>query len=698
MDSDGSGEEVEQLELLDAPARRRPRPAVGPAEVDPVAVVQVDTGLPHLDRPFDYLVPAELDDEVRPGVRVKVRFAGRDLDGWVLERRAEADFTGRLTTIRRVVSPEPVLTPTLLSVCRAVAERSAGTLGDVLRLAVPPRHAAAERALGHDEPDAWSPEMSSDEAAAWTAYVGGTAFLTRLADGQSPAAGLLALPSTEPVASWAGLLLDAAAATLRSGRGVIIVVPDARDVDRVEALAIERWGRGHHVRLTADQGPQARYTAWLKALRGQVRVVIGTRAAVHAPLPDLGLIAWWDDGDASHVEPRAPYAHVHTVALVRADIEDCALLSAGFSRSCAVQQLIEEDRLKPVAGERSVVRVRTPNVRIAGEGADEARDPTGGRARLPTLALESARSALQRGPVLIQVPRRGYVPSLSCQDCRRPVRCSTCAGPVALTGPADPPQCRWCGRMVAAFECPHCGGHRMRSSVVGARRTAEELGRAFPGVPVQTSGGAEILGSVPGTPRLVIATPGAEPVAEGGYAAVLLLDAWALLDRPELTAGEECVRRWLGAAALARARGEHGVVVLCGAPSHVTVPAIESLVRWDPAGFAQRELAERRELRLPPAAAVGVVTGAHGDLMGAVDGVRWPADAALLGPVPVASRGSSWGPRREPDRPLERLVVSAPKSLQGELADVLKGVRARWAASRQGDAVQVRLDPDDPTR
>ena len=88
------------------------------------------------------------------------------------------------------------------------------------------------------------------------------------------------------------------------------------------------------------------------------------------------------------------------------------------------------------------------------------------------------------------------------------------------------------------FACPECGGFRLRSSVVGARRTAEELGRAFPEVVVRTSGGAEVLDRVPDTPALVIATPGAEPVTERGYAAALLLDAWALLDRPRLDAGE----------------------------------------------------------------------------------------------------------------------------------------------------------------
>ena len=110
----------------------------------PVAVVVVDSGLAHLDHPFEYAVPPELDTVAVPGVRVRVRFAGRDVDGFVVERRAIAEHPGRLTALRRVVSPEPVLTQRLLVTARAVADHYGGTLSDVLRLAVPKRHAAAE--------------------------------------------------------------------------------------------------------------------------------------------------------------------------------------------------------------------------------------------------------------------------------------------------------------------------------------------------------------------------------------------------------------------------------------------------------------------------------------------------------------------------------------------------------------------------
>src|ERR671910_1883342 len=115
------------------------------AEVDPVARVLVDVPLAHLDRPFDYAVPATMAEAAVPGARVKVRFAGQDVDGYVVERAGATDHTGTLQPLRRVVSPEPVLAPEIAELSATLARRYAGARSDVLRLAVPPRHAATEK-------------------------------------------------------------------------------------------------------------------------------------------------------------------------------------------------------------------------------------------------------------------------------------------------------------------------------------------------------------------------------------------------------------------------------------------------------------------------------------------------------------------------------------------------------------------------
>jgi len=655
-----------------------------------VAAVVVDTGLPHLDREFEYSVPAGMDASAVPGARVRVRFAGRDLDGFVVGRRARAQHGGRLAPLRRVVSPEPVLTPEVLTVARAVADRYAGVLGDVLRLAVPKRHAAAERALAAEVTSA---EVPLTDPGPWTAYPAGASFLRRLASGEAPSASWLALPGQPPELDWPRALAVAAATALAAGRGAIVVVPDHRDVDRVDAELATVLGKGQHARLTADQGPQARYTAWLKVLRGHVRCVVGTRAAMFAPVQDLGLVAWWDDGDDLLTEPRAPYPHVREVLSIRAAHSGAAMLSGGFSRTVESQLAVSHRLLATVQAAPAELRRAAPRVVVAGNDLQVERDGAAARAHLPSVAWRTAKAALETGPVLVQVPRRGYLPSLSCQDCREPARCPRCHGPMGVASGKAVPTCTWCGTPYGpeGFSCPHCEGRTLRSSAVGARRTAEELGRAFPGVPVRTSGSGEVIARVGPEPALVIATPGAEPVAEGGYCATLLLDAWALLDRPSLDASVEALRRWLGAAALTRGSAAGGVVVLAGAPTHTTLPPVEALVRWDPAWLAERELADRAELSLPPVVAMAQVIGPRAAVGQALSHGEVDPAVERLGPLPF--RAARPGPTAE--EPLVQVLLRTPAERGPALAASLAAMRAGRSARKEKDSVAVRMDPVD---
>jgi len=654
----------------------------GPLAVDlPVARVAVETGLAHLDRAFDYAVPPTLAAAVVPGSRVRVRFAGRLVSGFVLDRVAASDHPGRLAAIERSVSPEPVLSAEIARLARAVADRAAGTLADVLRLALPPRHARVEAS----PPLPAEPPPTLPPVDGWSSYADGAAFLTALSDGRSPRAAWAALPGP----TWPDRIAEAVQATLAGGRGAVVVVPDGRDTDRVDAALAGALGADRHVTLSADLGPAERYRRWLALRRGTVRAVVGTRAAAFAPVADLGLVALWDDGDDVLAEPRAPYCHTRDVLLLRADLAGAAALLGGFARTAEVQLLVETGWARPLSAPRQTVRAAAPRVTAAGDDAELARDPGARSARLPAVAWRAARGALDAGaPVLVFVPRRGYLPALACARCRSPARCAVCAGPLGRPSgaPAAGPTCRWCGRLAAGWACPACGEAEMRAVVVGARRTAEELGRAFPGVPVRTSGRDEVLGSVPPGPAIVVSTPGAEPVAEGGYGAVLLLDAWALLGRPDLRAGEETLRRWMAAAALARpaaARGrpaaESGLVVV-GADG--ALPAVQALVRWDPGWYAARELADRSELGFPPAARMASLTGTPAAVADLLAAAALPAGADRLGPVPVTDGR-------------ERLLVRVPRREGPALAAALASAQRVRSARKAAEPVRVEVDPLD---
>ncbi|MEV5752835.1 primosomal protein N' [Actinoallomurus sp. NPDC052308] len=796
-----------------------------PAETLKVARVAVDVSLPHLDRPFDYLVPAKLDEKAVPGCRVRVRFAGQLVDGFLLDRVEESDHGGRLSFIDRVISPEPVLTPEIAALVREVADRYAGTFADVLRLAVPPRHARVEAerrpdaavtvSLDEDEdeekattatdaggaepgadldralaeasigeagrqgdtepaeaeahartagPDAEAPGPVTDdtgsaaEAAApsvetaeqgaepagrgaepagrgaepagpgaepvrpdaeaagpsvevrgpgaepagpsveaagrgaepvgpgaeggqgagvadggpgpWDAYRAGRSFLAALREGRAPRAVWTALPGTD----WTDAVARAARAALDGGRGVLIVVADGREVARVDTALEAALGSDRHVALTAELGPAERYRRWLAVLRGEVTAVVGTRAAMFAPVRDLGLVVLWDDGDDVHAEPHAPYPHAREVLALRAHRAGAGALIGGFTRTTDATQLVETGWAHPLVPDRDRLRRSMPHVRPAGDDAELARDEAARTARLPHLAFRVARQGLEKGPVLVQVPRRGYVPALACARCRGPARCQECEGPLALTSGHAAPYCRWCGRIAGAWRCPECGSGHVRAVVVGARRTAEELGRAFPGVPIRTSGRDGVLATVGAEPALVVATPGAEPAPAEGYAAALLLDGWVLLGRADLRAGEETLRRWTNAAGLVRPGGP--VVVLADG----ALAPVQALLRWDPVTFAERELAERRELGFPPAVRMASLTGTPQAVRELVEAADLPPDAEVLGPVEVGDGQ-------------ERALIRVDRARGAVLARCLKTAQAARSARKTTEVVRVRIDP-----
>ncbi len=667
-DEGGGGE---QLALLRSTARKArsapPRPAPEPAAERPVARVLVDVPLPHLDRPFDYLVTAEQAAAAQPGARVRVRFAGRLVDGFVLERADSTEHQGRLAPLHKVVSPEPVLSPEIARLAREVADHYAGSVADVLRLAVPPRHARTE-AQEHELPVVRQPRP---EPGLWDRYPRGRALLDAVHSGGAPRAAWTALPGPAWPAEIAVLVVTA----LSAGRGALVVVPDTRDVQRV-ADAVHALAPGVAAILTADAGPAARYGRWLAVRRGATMAVIGTRAAMFAPVRDLGLAVVWDDGDDLHDEPRAPYPQVRTVLAMRSQLEGAALVVGGFTRTTEAAALVRSGWAEDVSATRDTVRQVAPAVRGIDDEVDP-RDPAGQAARLPTLAWRTAAQALEQGPVLVQVPRSGYLPGLACATCRAPARCAACAGPLASPAAGATPACRWCGVAATGWACAVCGGTRLRATAVGSGRTAEELGRAFPRTTVRSSSAGGVLARVGPEPALVVATPGAEPVAEGGYAAALLLDGWALLNRPDLRVTEEALRRWMGAAALVRPGPEGGrVVVLADSAG----PAVQALVRWDPVTFADRELAERAALRLPPDTLMVSLTGEAAAVHALLAASDLPDGVDLLGPVPAAAGQ-------------ERLLVRGPRTGGRAIVAALRAGAGVRSAHKDAGAVRVQVDP-----
>ncbi|WP_405376139.1 MULTISPECIES: primosomal protein N' [unclassified Microbacterium] len=644
----------------------------------PVARVLIDSPLPQLDRLFDYAIPAELVAAAAPGVRVKVplRTAGRVVEGWLIEL-GEAEPGGRpLSDLADVVSPVQALPPELYALARKVADRAAGAATDVLRLAIPKRMVRAEKAwLAGEAPPV--PSVTADAAASAASLLAPFPGLIEAVHAGERIA-IDAPPRPAPGAArgaWADLLAAIATDLLAQGRSTVIVVPDHRDQSQVlDALATLVPGDAVLRDDARRPGPE-RYASYLRRLGEAPCIVVGNRSTVYAPAHDVGAVIVWDDGDPLLSEPLSPGVHARDAALVRQELEGSALILAGHTRTTDVERLVQ------LGWVREIPASRRPSPRVVLSATHEAESRG---ARVPSSAFAAAREALLHGPVLVQVSRPGYSPVLVCAECRTPARCRHCAGPLRARRQGAVPDCGWCGRSAPNWTCANCAGTRFRMASSGSERTADELGRAFPGTRVIVADGDHPVASVDGSPALVIATRGAEPAAIGGYRAVILLDGDKMLMAEQLRIGESCLRWWSNAAALAAP----------GAPVHlvgVTGPVARALATWTHAAYARAELADRAPLLMPPAVRVAAVEGTATAVESAIRDLREavPAltPAAVLGPVPLEAGGV---------RALIRVDYGQGRTVAEQLrasvvAEAVRG-RRRGPGAPPRTTLKVRLD------
>jgi primosomal protein N' (replication factor Y) len=596
--------------------------------------VLVESPVPRLDRLLDYLIPDELVNDVVVGCRVRVPLGKRGtrrIDAFVVEISEESSTEMVLAEIESTHGSVPVLTPALWSLARTVADRNGGGAADVLRGAIPKRGVRIEK--GREFLPRDMPVPRPIERTALTLD-----------------AGVVETPNGPTLRSLAQI----AELVRRAQAGVIVVVPDWRDL----ALLSRALGDVPHVTVDSSGTPSERYGRYLDILSGDARIVIGTRAAVYAPVVDIELLVVVDESDPLLEEPHTPYVHARDAAVVRNSIEGGRLVFASITPSVESTRFAELGFVEP-----SVTKPSRTAVMLANDVSD---DGYASRARIPSSGWKVLREALERGPVLVQVSRPGFTPQVVCAACRTPHRCGTCRS--LLSGNRDGTVlCRVCGLTPIGLKCAHCSGRETAWSGVGSVRTADELGRAFPGVPVVVADGEHRALEVPRRASLVIATRGAEPIVSGGYEAVLIVDGDKELQRPGLRTSENCLRWWGHAASLA---ADGATVVLANVDG--AFASLFASNQWET--IIETELRERRALGFPPATRAIAVRGSIKDLqavreLGEVSGHR------IMGP---AKDGDSF-----------RIVVLADYRTA---PTAISAIRVHTVAA---NAVNVRMHCDD---
>jgi len=568
--------------------------------------------------PFSYAVPSGL--ALQRGQRVSAPLHGRSRVGVVVALR-EGESSA-LKSVERALEAVPVLSAAGLELCRWAAEESLSSWGSTMLALLPP---VAGRAG-----DVVAPPPEPRPAAA-----------------SSPEL-------------WIGASREARlAASLGSGgESALVIAPDRQGA--------ERWAsRLDAARLDSGVPAAARRAAWFAAGRGRARIVVGTRAALLAPLPPPATMALIDEHDPAHKPPGPPRIHSRDVLRRRAILEGSRLLMLSSTPSVESWSLAES--LQAISGEAE----ETPWPEII--TSDTRRILRNHPLTLPlTRAIEET---TRRGlAVSLVVARRSA--ALICPECGELLRCRDCGVPLSFVRRARLLDCRLCASSGPAPEsCPGCGGHRLSPFGWDPERVEAAVSRRFPRLSVSRAdpraqvviGTAAVLRQVP-PERL-------------GCVGIIALDG--LLGAPDFRGGERAFALLWGAASAVAPGGR--LVVQTLHPDHYAIQAVKS---QDRRAFYKQELALRGELGYPPFRRLCTVavrarseSEARRRILECAEAVRGLAGLTAYPPAPAVSGAATrW-----------RFVIKGPAELPRLLGPPLAPFLEQ--RRRGGAVVEVEMDP-----
>lgn len=560
-------------------------------------ILFADVAFPRpLLRRYTYSVPGVWAAAARPGVRVRASLGRQTAVGVIVRVHdnppAEA---AEIKEIAAVLDDAPVLLPAVMRFTRDLALDQATSWGALLGLALPPDPAPPfKRRPARREPekdDAGQLELDLETTAAVSAAA---AEIGRAIETGAPA-DLLA---------WGGagarraLLLEAARAALEKGRSVLVLFPDlARIGDLRDRL---RAGLGTEPALFHGRlSPRAQWTAWDRAVKKDARIILGSRAALFKPWPDIGLILVEDESEETHFQTESPAYDVRRGARLRAAAENSVLLSSAGAPTVGAYALARAvGSLRPLGGEDPV-----PDVVIAGES-----DADGVLSRPMSEGLAATLAAGGRSAVFLN--RRGYASLLFCPRCGFIPRCGTCGFVLPYHKKIDRLVCHTCGtEEPRPAACPSCGRPVLEPRGGGVEALEEELKSAFPRARIAVfdrdragriverrkileawSGGK--LDILIGT-QLLARVPDF-PAADF----VGIFNPEAALAFPEFTASERTFQLLVRMIRFVRPGGRRpAAVIQTGFPDH---HAIRTAARLDFEAFFTEEIELRRLLGQPP--------------------------------------------------------------------------------------------------
>jgi primosomal protein N' (replication factor Y) len=407
---------------------------------------------------------------------------------------------------------------------------------------------------------------------------------------------------------------------LAAGKSALLLVPEIGLTPGTAAQMVAAFG-GEVALLHSQLTPDERAEQWHRIRRGEARVVIGTRSAAFAPMPDLGLILVDEEHDGSYKQEETPRYHGRDVAVMRAKLLGCTVVLGSATPSLESWQNAERGRYARVEILARVEARPLPKVEMI-DMREEFRE-TGQEQLFSRRLVEETQATIDRGEqVVILINRRGYSFVVMCRSCGEKLECENCAISLTYHKPGNEHdlngqarvgqrlECHYCGfRRGVPKACEKCGSEHLYYLGAGSQQGEERLQELFPGArigrmdrdTVRSRGDMErLLGKLQsGEINLLVGT---QMIAKGhdfhGVTLVGVVGADFALSLPDFRAAErvfQLITQVSGRAGRGELPGK--VLVQTYQPDHY----VNQFAReHDYTGFAARELYFRRAMRYPP--------------------------------------------------------------------------------------------------
>jgi primosomal protein N' (replication factor Y) len=435
---------------------------------------------------------------------------------------------------------------------------------------------------------------------------------------------------------------------LEQGRSALVLVPEIGLTPQLIARFRDRFLAPMAV-LHSALTDHERLLAWREAFSGRARIVLGTRSAVFAPLPDLGIILIDEEHDASFKQHDGGFRYsARDLAVVRAQRAQVPVLLGSATPALESLNNVATKRYRPLSMKQRAGVAQPPRLTLVDLRTHSVRS---GLSTPAVLAIE--RHLKDGGQVLVFLNRRGYAPTLLCTACGWIAPCNDCDARLTVHQSAQRLRCHHCGANCELPErCPQCG-FAMKPVGQGTERIEESLTAIFPGVSiarldrdvVRRRGDVEevVRKMASGEARILVGT---QMVTKGhdfpNVTLVVVLNADQGLFSSDFRSPERLAQTLVQVAGRA-GRGERPgeVLIQTELPSH---PLLRSLLEEGYDGFARAALAERAQTSWPPFSRLAAVRDSALTAQAALDFLSDarkqagapPSGLRLLGPVPAA--------------------------------------------------------------